>query len=136
MAKRRSKRRSTRRRRSMGAVGGGMTTAISMIAGAVAGRLIASKLKDKVNDKILSGGQIAAGIFLPKLVKNKFVAGIGAGMIVNGGVELISSFGVISGMDNEPSVEYIGEMEEMFSLDDSMSGDDLSIISGDDEEDF
>jgi hypothetical protein len=134
MAKRRSKKRSTRRRKSMGAVGGGMTTAITMIAGAVAGRLISSKLKDKVNDKILSGGQIVAGMFLPKLVKNKFMSGIGAGMIVNGGVELISSFGVISGMDSEPSIEYIGEMDEMYSLDDTMSGDDLSIISGD--EDF
>ena len=56
-------------------------------------------------------------------------------MLVNGGVELISSFGVISGMDNDPSVEYIGDISDMYEFDDSMSGvDDLSIISGEDYE--
>jgi hypothetical protein len=133
MAKKRhhKKRHHRRKRHSMGAVGGGMTTIISMVAGAVAGRVLSSKFKDKVNPKLLAGGQIAAGLFLPKLVKNKFVAGIGSGMLVNGGVELISSFGVISGMDNDPSVEYIGDISDMYEFDDSMSGvDDLSIISG------
>jgi hypothetical protein len=131
MAKRKhtKKRHHKRKRHSMGAVGGGMTTVLSMVAGAIAGKVISSKLKDKVNPKILAGGQIAAGLFLPKLVKNKFVAGLGSGMIVNGGVELVSSFGVISGiMGDEPSVEYIGEYD-----DDMMSGtDSLSTIAGED----
>ena len=56
MARRKShKRKSTHRRRRshMGATGGTMTTMLSMVAGAVAGRILQSKLSSKVDPKIL-----------------------------------------------------------------------------------
>jgi len=130
MARRRShsKKKTTRRRRShMGATGGNFTTMLSMVAGAVAGRILQSKLQDKVNPKILAGGQVVAGMFLPKLVKNKIGAGLGAGMIVNGGVTLLNSFGVISAISGDGAmVSY---------EDESMSGSaDIQTIAGDDDD--
>jgi len=129
MARRRStKRKTTRRKRShMGATGGNFTTMLSMVAGAVAGRILQSKLQDKVNPKILAGGQVVAGMFLPKLVKNKIGAGLGAGMIVNGGVTLLNSFGVISAISGDGAmVSY---------EDESMSGSaDIQTIAGDDDD--
>ena len=119
MAKRRHhKKRSHRRRRSsMSGTGAGMTQALAMVAGAVIGRVVSTKLSSKVNPKILAGGQIALGYFLPKFVKNKFAQGIGAGMIVNGGVSALQSFGVISaisGVGADVQVDYLGEdLDEM-----------------------
>jgi hypothetical protein len=95
------------------------SSALAMVAGAVIGRVLQTKFSDKVNPKILAGGQIAVGYFLPKFVKNKFVQGIGTGMIVNGGVSALQSFGVISAINGlagaDVTVDYLGE-------DDSMSG--------------
>ena len=123
MARRKHKKHHTRRRRStMGAVGSNVTTILSVVAGAVAGKFLQSKLSDKVNPKILAGGQIVAGIFLPKLVKNEFMKGVGVGMIANGGVTALSEFGVLSGIGaDDTTVEYIGGSE------------DIATISGDDE---
>lgn len=131
MAKRRShKKKHTRRRRhSMSGVGGGMTNVIAMVAGAVAGRLVQNKLQDKVNPKLVAAGQIAAGIFLPKFVKNKFVAGIGTGMIVNGGVTLANQFGVVSAISG-----MVGADE--YSLDYVSGTDSLNVIAGDESGDM
>ena len=160
MAKRKSpkKRTSRRRRSSMSGTGGTVTNAVAMVAGAVIVRVLSTKLSSKVNPKILAGGQIALGLFLPKLVKNKFASAIGAGMIVNGGVQALSSFGVISaisGMTDGVEVDYLGEtdfdqmsgssdIQEISGIDDMgmglvdagiMSGSaDLSIIAGEDED--
>lgn len=108
--KRHHKKRSHKRRRShMGAVSSNLTTVLSMVAGAVAGRVLQSKLESKVNPKILAGGQIVAGMFIPKVVKGKIGAGIGSGMIVNGGVTLLNQFGVISAVSGtDTEIEYIG----------------------------
>jgi len=130
MARRRShskKKTTSRKRSNMGATGGNFTTMLSMVAGAVAGRILQSKLQDKVNPKILAGGQVVAGMFLPKLVKNKIGAGLGAGMIVNGGVTLLNSFGVISAISGDGAmVSY---------EDESMSGSaDIQTIAGDDDD--
>ena len=125
MAKRRHHKRkhsSRRRRHSMSGTGAGMTQALSMIAGAVAGRILQSKLESKVNPKILAFGQIAAGVFLPKLVKNKFVAGVGTGMIVNGGVTVLNQFGVISAVSGLGAADY--------SLDYVSGTDNLTAIAG------
>lgn len=131
MAKRRShKKKHTRRRRhSMSGVGGGMTNVLAMVAGAVAGRLVQNKLQDKVNPKLVAAGQIAAGIFLPKFVKNKFVAGIGTGMIVNGGVTLANQFGVVSAISG-----MVGADE--YSLDYVSGTDSLNVIAGDESGDM
>ncbi len=116
--KRKTKKYSRRRRGSVGATGAGMSQALAMVAGAVIGRVVSTKFADKVNPKILAGGQIALGLFLPKLVKNKFATGIGQGMIVNGGVSVLQSFGVISaisGIGADVQVDYLGEDEEGMS---------------------
>jgi hypothetical protein len=138
----------------MSGVGGSkMGEVLAMIAGAVAAKVVSNKLADKVNPKILAGGEIVLGYFMPKLIKNKIAASVGAGMAVGGGVNLLSSFGVISGISG------IGEsmdVEMMSGYDDMdadmgatssdnlqsiaggltdygiMSGDNLSILSGDD----
>lgn len=125
MAKKRhhKKKHSRRRRHTMSGVGSGMTSALSMIAGAVAGRILQSKLESKVNPKILAVGQIAAGVFLPKLVKNKFVAGVGTGMVINGGVTALNQFGVISAVSG-----MVGASD--YSLDYVSGTDNLTAIAG------
>lgn len=126
MARKRKKstRRRSRRRGSMlGATGSAVTNILSVVAGAVAGRFIQSKLTT-VNPKIVAGGQIVAGVLLPRFVKNEFVKGIGVGMIANGGVETLKAFGVLSGIGEDMSVEYIG------------GSDDISTIAGDDGDDM
>ena len=125
MAKKRHHKRkhtSRRRRHSMSGIGGGMTNVLAMVAGAVAGRVLQSKLESKVNPKILAAGQIALGIFLPKMVKNKIAAGIGAGMVVNGGVTALNQFGVISAVSGMVGADY--------SLDYVAGTDNLSILAG------
>ena len=127
MARRKShKRKSTHRRRRshMGATGGTMTTMLSMVAGAVAGRILQSKLSSKVDPKILAVGQIAVGLVLPRFVKNKFVAGIGTGMVINGGVTALSQFGVISAVAGIGAADY--------ALDYVSGTDNLSVLAGDD----
>jgi len=127
MARRKShKRKSTHRRRRshMGATGGNMTTILSMVAGAVAGRILQSKLSSKVDPKIVAVGQIAVGLMLPRFVKNKIAAGIGAGMVVNGGVTTLSQFGVISAVAGIGAADY--------ALDYVSGTDNLSVIAGDD----
>jgi len=136
MAKRRKHKKSSHRRKraNMGAIGGTFGTLLTMGAGAILGRLVQGKLESKVNPKLLAGGQVVAGLFLPKLVKNKVGAGIGNGMAVNGIVTLANQFGIvsaISGTDSE--MEYVGEYDgdEMGYADSSIAGDlDEGIMSG------
>jgi hypothetical protein len=111
----------------MGAMGGNLTTVLSMVGGAVIGRILQSKLESKVNPKLLAGGQVAVGLFLPKFVKSKLGAGLGAGMVVNGGVTLLNQFGVISAISGtDTDVEYIGAYDysdDMGYADSSIAGD-------------
>lgn len=137
--KKHSTRRRSRRRGSMlGATGSAVTGILSVVAGAVAGRFIQSKLTT-VNPKIVAGGQIVAGVLLPRFVKNEFVKGIGVGMIANGGVETLKAFGVLSGIGEDMAVEYIGGSSDISTIagDDEMGYDgssDISTIAGMDDE--
>jgi hypothetical protein len=109
----------------MGAIGSTFGTLLTMGAGAIIGRIAQSKLQDKVNPKLVAGGQVALGIFLPKLVKGKVGAGIGSGMAVNGIVTLANQFGVVSAISGmETSVDYVGGDDEMGYADSSIAGDD------------
>lgn len=128
MAKRRkaSRRRRGRRMSGVGAVG---TNVLSMVAGAVIGRVLQNRFSSKINPKILAAGQVGLGLVLPRVVKNKFAAGVGSGMIISGALSGLQSFGVISaisGMADGVEVDYMGEM------DDTMDGTDrLQEIAGD-----
>ena len=155
--------RHSRRRHKVGATGGKITDALAMVAGAVIGRVLTNKLSSKVNPKILAGGQIVLGMYLPKLVKNKFAHGIGTGMIVNGGVTALQSFGVISaisGLGADVQVDYVSGDEDYSDMNGSSSiqeiaggmdddqmglydpgvmaggSSDIAILAGDDEMDY
>lgn len=151
MAKRRKKTRTTRRRRMSGVGKSAVMDAVGVIAGAVAGRLVAKKLLPNVDEKIKNVGVIALGIFTPKFIKGSFGSAIGSGMIASGGVGLVGSFlPAIAAVDGE-MIEFpvsVGEVEDNLSViagddsvmagDDSvMAGDSLSILAGmDDDDDF
>lgn len=122
---RKSHSRRRRHSRGMSGMGSGMTSIISMVAGAIVGKVISTKLSDKVNSKILAGGQIAVGYFLPKMVKNKFAAGLGTGMIINGAVTGLQSFGVISAING-----MVGADEISYDYDTMSGTDELQSIAG------
>ena len=142
MARKKHKKHHTRRRRhssGLGAVKSDMGHVAGLLAGAVAGKFIASKLTS-VDAKYTALGQVAVGFVLPRFVKNKFIGAMGQGMIVNGGISALSAFGVLSGigLDDSASVEYIGGSSDISTIagdDDMMSGSsDISTIAGMDDE--
>lgn len=102
-----------RRRRSIGATGNELTTIAAMAGGAIAARFLVSKVGSNVNPKIMAVAQIAAGAYiLPSVMKNATAKAVGAGMAVNGAVELVRSFGIISGIDETVNVDYVGEIQQ------------------------
>ena len=144
MAKR--KRKSSRRRRGgrrMGAPAGMLQSALGVIAGAVAGRLVAKKLLPNIDEKIKNAGVVVLGAMVfPRLIKGDLGKSIGAGMIAAGGSGLVSAFiPAIGAMDD--TMEFpmtVGEVPDNLSViagdDDVMAGDDLTVLAGieDDEE--
>jgi hypothetical protein len=117
----------------MSGVTGDVTNVLAMVAGAIAGRMVQNKFGG-TNPKVIAAGQIAAGIFLPKLVKNKFVAGIGTGMIVNGGVTLANQFGVvsaISGLGADYSLDYVSGTDNLTAIAGGVGITDQGIMTGD-----
>ena len=128
MAKRKTKKTTSRRRRSISGVGGGnVTQLLSMVAGAVAGRIVAKQLEGKAKPAIVNGGIAAAGYFGSGMVKNPMFKGLLTGMAIIGAVGALQSTGVISaisGVDDNLQLEY-------------MSGtDNLDVLAGDDEDQF
>ena len=145
MAKRKKKSSYRRKRSSVGATGTGLGQIAGLLAGAVARKLISSKVLGNVNPKWTALGQVGVGLVLPRFVKNNFVKAMGAGMIVNGGMSALSSFGVLSGLGaDDTSVEFIGadDIDTIAGIDETISGDDdmmsgsadISTIAGVDDE--
>jgi hypothetical protein len=154
MAKRRKKAHHTRRRRHhsgmAGMPKGALTSTLGIIAGAVAGRLVAKKVLPNVDEKIKNAGVIAIGaLVMPKILKSDLGKAIGNGMIAAGGAGLIGEFvPAIAGVDDymEFPVQ-VGEVEDNISVisgddvmagsQDVMAGDDsLSLIAGMEEEEY
>jgi hypothetical protein len=144
MAKRRkktSRRKGSRRR--MGAMGGAnIQAALGIIAGAVAGRLVAKKLLPNVDERIKNAGVVVLGAAVfPRLVKGELGKAIGNGMIAAGGAGLIGSFvPALGAMDD--TMEFpvtVGEVPDNLSViaggDQVLAGDDLSVMAGMDGED-
>lgn len=104
--KKTSKKRVTRRRsKRMGAVSmkGGLTSALFTIAGGIAARFVsntinATTLDDSYKGYVAAAAPIAVGLFLPKFIKSDIGKSIGNGMIAVGGLSLVQSTGVLSGM--------------------------------------
>jgi len=105
--KKHTKKHTTHRRRSkkMGAVSmkGGLSSALFTIVGGVAARFVSNtingtKLNDSYKKYVASVAPIAVGLFLPKFIKNDMGKALGNGMIAVGGLGLVQSTGVLSGM--------------------------------------
>jgi hypothetical protein len=106
MARKKTKKPSPkRRRRSLSGVGSGPTTmqVLSVVGGALAGRIAVNVLSAKMNPKIVGGGLLAVGWGLPKFVKGPISTGFGLGIAASGGVTLLLSMGVIKGIEDEMS---------------------------------
>ena len=143
MARRRKHRKSSHRRthrRKMGDPGGMLMDAVGVIAGAVAGRLVAKKLLPNVNENIKNAGVVILGAaVMPRLVKGDWGKTIGAGMIAAGGTGLVGSFIPAIGATDDV-IEFpmtVGEVPDNISViagDDVLAGDELSVMAGDDED--
>ena len=140
MARRRksTKRRRTSRRR-MGAVGkANITSALGIIAGAIAGKMVAKALPIG-DDRIKNGAVVAAGIFFPQIIKGDLGKAIGNGMIAAGGAGLVGNFVPALGQADDV-MEFpvtVGEIPDNLSViagDDVMAGDNLSVLAGYDED--
>jgi hypothetical protein len=124
MRKRHHKKRisGVRRRRHSKMSGIDTTNILGVVAGAVVAGYLNKLVGNKVNDKVLAGGKVALGIALPMLFKSgsskNIIAGVGSGMIAVGSVDLLKSFGALSGDFDIPVI----------------NGDfDIPVINGDDE---
>ena len=109
------------------------TNIISVIGGAVIAGYLNKLIPATVNDKIVAGGKVALGIALPMLVKSgsmkNVMQGVGAGMIAVGSVDLLKSFGALSGDFDIPVIN--GDV----LAGDVLAGDfDIPVINGDDED--
>lgn len=140
MARRRksTKRRRTSRRR-MGAVGkANITSALGIIAGAIAGKMVA-KFIPVGDERIKNGAVVAAGLFFPQIIKGDLGKAIGNGMIAAGGAGLVGNFVPALGQADDV-MEFpvtVGEIPDNLSViagDDVMAGDNLSVLAGYDED--
>lgn len=95
--------------------------AVGLVGGAVAARLLTTTNKipmySALDTKIKNASVLALGYFFPKLVKGNVGKSIGLGMITSGGLGLVQSTGIISGLEDSMSISV-------------MAGDDLSVIAG------
>jgi len=140
----RRKRKTTRRRRSgrrMGSPAGMIQSALGIVAGAVVGKLVATKLLPAVDQRIKNAGVLVLGAAVfPRLIKGDLGKAIGAGMIAVGGQGLVGSFiPAIGAMDD--TMEFpvtVGEVPDNMSViagdDTVLAGDDLSVLAGFDED--
>lgn len=136
--KRHHKKRHTRRRRSsMGATGTTIGNVASMLAGAVVGKIAVNKFASNLDPKMQAGAQLAAGFVVNRFVKNSFIKGMGTGMMIGGGLQALTSFGVISaisGIGAGVEVDYMsGDGEDMSGIgyDDEMNGSStIDVLAG------
>ena len=150
MAKRKRKKISgVRRRQRMHGVGAvDFTNVLGVIAGAVAGSMLNKVVPSTVDPRLVSGGKLALGVALPLFSKSgstkNILAGVGAGMVAVGSVELIKSVAptMLSGLGEDDfisvSLDGIGESvlaEDVLSGDISVVNGDISVVNGDYDED-
>lgn len=140
--KKSTRRRKTGRRRMGAMAKGTFTQALGIIAGAIAGKMVAKALPIG-DDRIKNGVVAVAGVFLPSLVKGDFVKAIGNGMIAVGGAGLVGSVVPALGAMTEDTMDFpvtVGEIPDNLSViagDNSvMAGDNLSVLAGYDEDDM
>lgn len=139
----RRKKKGSRRRKVSGFGGGFLMKAVGVIAGAVAANMIAAKIP--IGDsKLKAAAVVGLGVFFPKLIKGALGEALGAGMVATGGVQLVSSLGLISGIgqidDGGVMAGHDGNLSVIAGDDDGSvmaGGEDLSVLAGmEDEENY
>jgi hypothetical protein len=101
-----SRKTSRRRRSGMSGIGGSVASAAYIAGGAILAQVIVQKFVSPMTTSQTSTTQgliagavpIALGMFTPKFIKGDTGAKLGAGMIAVGGLNLIKTTGLISGM--------------------------------------
>jgi hypothetical protein len=112
MAKRK-KTRSVSRRKRVGAVGASsLSTFGGVAAGAIAARLVSSKLLSKLDPKIGAAITVAAGVFLTGQ-RNPMLRGVGLGMFGAGVISAGQSFNLLSGVPNRSSWLQMPDTDQM-----------------------
>jgi len=119
------KRRKRHHSKGMGAID--TQNILGVVAGAVIGGYLNKVIPATINDKLVAGGKVALGIALPMFVKTgkmaNLVSGVGAGLLAVGSVDLLKSFGALSGDFDIPVING-----------DILAGDDdIPVINGDDD---
>lgn len=106
MAKKRKKS-SGRHRRRVSGIGGSaiIMDVVGMAVGAVGGQLLASKLGDKLDPKIMAAVQAVGGILLASKGKG-LVAAFGKGVAVSGVLAGAKELNLISGIGAAPHVTF------------------------------
>lgn len=128
-----------RRKRHSGIGAIDTTNILGVVAGAVAAGYLNKLVPATVNDKLLAGGKVGLGIALPMLFKSgkmkNIAAGVGAGMVAVGSVDLLKSFGALNGDFDIPVIN--GDSDELgidiLNGDSDELGEDIPTINGDDE---
>lgn len=132
MARRKHKKSHRRTHRRMSGIGAIKNIDFTNIAGVIGGALIAgyaNKLLGATatnNPKAVAGGKVALGVALPMFMKNRLGQGLGAGMIAVGSVDLLRSFGVISGDFDIPVINGAEFGEDVLGAD-----FDIPVVNGD-----
>ena len=107
MRRKKHTKRKVHHRRRVGATKGGLMSALYLVGGAaiaqgvtkLVDKAMASSTMSDMTKKAISGAApIIAGYFTPKFIKGDVGAKLGAGMIAVGGLKLVQSTGVLSGM--------------------------------------
>jgi hypothetical protein len=127
----------------MGALGKIDTMSIiGVIGGAFLGKFVNKVIPDTMNPKLVAGGKMVLGLALPMVIKGKshnLMQSVGNGILAVGSIELLTEFGVISGLDenDELAVAIEGIQDVSFEdLDgtinaDVLSDDDVPVINAD-----
>jgi hypothetical protein len=149
MAKKKKKSTKKRRRSGLSGVNNTILETLAIVAGAVGAGFINKVIPATVNDKMVSGGKVAIGVALNKFAKGSnagIMRGIGNGFIAVGSVDLLKSFGVLSGDFDFPNmgedvlgaddidvINGLGENEDEMG-EDVLGADDIAVINGEDDE--
>jgi hypothetical protein len=132
MAKRKRKHKvsGARRRRHSGMGAIDTTNILGVVGGAVLAGYLNKIVPATVNDKVLAGGKVALGVALPMIFKSgktkNIMTGVGAGMIAVGSVDLLKSFGALSGSFDIPVVN-----GDILAGDEDEMGQDIPVVNGD-----
>jgi hypothetical protein len=116
----------------MGAID--ITNVLSVVVGAIGSKLIDKVVPESIDKKIASGGKVAIGLLMPMLSKDgktkNMLSGVGAGFIAVGSVELLNSFGVLSGLGAKDDDMLVVSLEGADDLSVINGADDLNVING------